>query len=217
MSRIADDVFLMLLDERSGEPLAARRIAGLTVAAGMLAELVVSSCLTITPDGGVELLDAGWPPQDEIEAEVYKLIHESNAHPLRTWVDYLALESWDRVGRRLAHDDVVQVVARRRLMSKRIAYVPKESSAVLAPVVRISLRLTGEVPGEELTLLDLTSIGLIAVAGLLDQVWWDEGLHGRARAALPEWLSQLPPDHPITQLFAVTESAVAEAVLTSTT
>ncbi len=217
MSRSADDVFLMLLDERSGEPRAARRIAGLAVAAGMLGELLADSCLTITADGGVELLDAGWPPHDELEAEVYKLIHESNAHPLRTWVDYLALDAWDRVGRRLAHDDVVQVVARRRLISKRIAYVPNDPSAVLAPVVRIGCRLTGEVAGEELTLVDLTSIGLIAVAGLLDHVWWDEGLHGRARAALPEVLSQLPLDHPITQLFAVTEAAVAEAMLTSTT
>jgi hypothetical protein len=217
MSRIADDVFLMLLDERSGEPRAARRIAGLTVAAGMLGELVASSCLTITADGGVELLDAGWPPRDEVEAEVYKIIHESNAHPLRTWVDYLALDAWDRVGRRLAQDDVVEVVVRRRLTSKRIVYMPKESSAVLDPVVRIGMRLTGDAPGAEFTLHDLTSIGLIAVAGLLDQVWWDEGLHGRARAALPEVLSRLPHDHPITQLFAVTESAVAEAMLTNTT
>jgi hypothetical protein len=217
MSRIADDVFLMLLDERSGEPRAARRIAGLTVAAGMLGELVTSSCLSITVDGEIELLDAGWPPHDELDAQVYKVIHESNPHPLRTWLDYLALDAWDRVGRRLAQDEVVQVVVRRRLMSKRVGYLPKDSSAALVPVVRIGCRLTGEVPGDELTLADITSIGLIAVAGLLDQVWWDEGLHGRARAALPDVLSQLPLDHPITQLFAVTESAVAEAVLTSTT
>jgi hypothetical protein len=217
MSRIADDVFLMLLDDRSGEPRAARRIAGLTVAAGMLGELLTSSCLSITTDGEIELLDAGWPPHDELEAEVYKVIHESNSHPLRTWLDYLALDAWDRVGQRLAHDEVVQVVVRRRLMSKRIGYVPTDSSAALVPVVRIACRFTGEVAGEELKLPDVISIGLIAVAGLLDQVWWDEGLHTRARAALPEVLSRLPLDHPVTQLFAVTESAVAEAVLTSTT
>jgi hypothetical protein len=217
MSRIADDVFLMLLDDRSGEPRAARRIAGLTVAAGMLGELVSSSCLSITPDGEMELLDAGWPPHDELEAEVYKVIHESNAHPLRTWLDYLALDAWDRVGQRLARDQVVQVVVRRRLMSKRVGYLPQDASAALVPVARIGCRVTGEVAGDELTLSDVTSIGLIAVAGLLHQVWWDEGLHGRARAALPDVLSRLPIEHPITQLFAVTESAVAEAVLTSTT
>jgi hypothetical protein len=217
MSRIADDVFLMLLDERSGEPRAARRIAGLAVAAGMLGELLTSSCLTITGDGDIELLDAGWPPHDELDAEVYKVIHESNPHSLRIWLDYLSLDAWDRVGRRLAHDEVVQVVVHRRLRGKRTAYVPKDPSAVLVPIVRIGSRLTGEVAGQELTMVDVTSIGLIAVAGLLDQVWWDEGLHGRARAALPTVLSQLPLDHPITQLFAVTESAVAEAILTSTT
>lgn len=58
--RLADDLYLMAHHETSGRPLLQPRAAGLGLAGGLLAELILAGAIEISP-GGIAVTDPSRP------------------------------------------------------------------------------------------------------------------------------------------------------------
>jgi hypothetical protein len=212
VSNLADDYFCLVLDEHSGWPRLAPRVAAVGLASGLLGELVVAGHAVMTESGEIEALDVQ-RPADPLAREVHELLLARPQHrDPGIWISYLARDAFDRVGIRLAQHGLVAPVRKRRLTGARTVYQPANLSSIAWPGIRIAQQLSG---GAEITLNDLTCAGLAVATGLINQILWDPELHAPARAALPAALALLPP--PVTVLLSRTETAVADAVLTNRT
>lgn len=211
MTHLADDFFCLLLDEHAGTAKLTPRVAGVGLASALLAELVIPGYAVID-DTGVVALDVQ-RPDDPLTRQVHELLLTRPQHrDPGIWISFLAQESFQDVGNRLAQRGVVAPVRKRRLTGSRIVYQPVDLSTVAWPGIRIAQQLGGDA---EVTLSDLTCAGLAVATGLINQVLWDPEMHATARAQLPAALALLP--QPITALLARAETAVADAVLTNRT
>jgi hypothetical protein len=212
VTNLADDFFCLMLDEHSGKPRIAPRVAGVGLGAGLLAEVVISGHCVMTEAGEIQALNVQ-RPDDALSREVHELLLNRPHHrDPGIWISYLARDSFARVGDRLAEQGAVSRVRRRGMTGVRVTYQPTNLTTVAWPAIRIAQELTG---GAEITLTDLTCAGLAVATGLINNVLWDSGLHQTANAALPAALTLLPP--PVTTLLARAETAVADAVLTNRT
>jgi hypothetical protein len=212
VSNLADDYFCLVLDEHTGWPRLAPRVAAVGLASGLLGELVVAGHAVMTESGEIQALDVQ-RPADPLAREVHELLLARPQHrDPGIWISYLARDAFDRVGIRLAQLDLVTAVRKRRLTGARTVYQPTNLSTIAWPGIRIAQQLSG---GAEITLNDLACTGLAVATGLIGQLLWDPELHAPARAALPAALALLPP--PVTLLLSRTETAVADAVLTNRT
>jgi hypothetical protein len=212
MTNLADDFFCLALDEHSGKPRIAARVAAVGLASALLAELVVAGHAVMTESGELHALDVQ-RPSDALAREIHELLLARPQHrDPGIWIAYLARDSFDRVGVRLGGLGVVTTVQKRRLTGTRTTYQPTNLSQIAWPGIRIAQQLSG---GADIPLTDLTCTGLAVATGLISHVLWDPQLHSAARAGLPAALAQLPP--PVGALLARTESAVGDAVLTNRT
>lgn len=212
MSNLADDFFCLALDEHTGWPRLAPRVASVGLAAALLAELIIPGHAVMTESGEIHALDVQ-RPSDLLTKEVHELLLGRPQHrDSGVWISYLARDGFDRVGSRLTRLGLVTAVRKRRLTGSRTVYEPVNPSAVAWPGIRLAQQLCGDA---ELTLPDLTCAGLSAATGLINHVLWDPEMHGPARAGLSGALALLPP--PVTVLIGRTEAAVGDAVLTNRT
>jgi hypothetical protein len=212
VSNLADDFFCLVLDEHSGWPRIAPRVAGVGLGSALLAELVIAGHAVMTDINELQALDVQ-RPQDELTREVHELLLARPQHrDPGIWISYLARDAFDRVGMRMARLGFVTPVRKRRLTGSRTVYQPVDLSTIAWPSIRVAQVLSG---GAEVTLADLTCAGLAVATEIINQVLWDPELHLAARTGLSAALSLLPP--PVTALLARTETAVADAVLTSRT
>jgi Golgi phosphoprotein 3 (GPP34) len=210
VSRLADDFYLIAHDERSGRLLAAERSAGLGMAAGLLAELVLSDHLRVR-GGGLFPGLARYPPADGLLRGVLALVETPGQdRDAGTWLRFLARDAAADLRYRLVLDGIVTTVRVRNLVGRRHdRYVPVNPNTAAWPAIRLAKHLAG---GLEMTMADMVLTSLVQVTGLLGLVLWLKPDHAPGWERADRVRGELPPG--LAELVAYVEAAVGDGVLT---
>jgi hypothetical protein len=206
---LADEYFLISLDDRSGRGRLSAPVQSLGLASGLVGELVLAGYL-MTAETEVYPLTAQLPPEP-LAAEVMKVIlARQNERDLGTWLTFLAAEAITDVGDRLARaGKVVASQKRRRLGGTRVEYLPSNLSAAAWPGIRLGNLLAS---GEAMSLQDVLLTGILEATGLLPHVLWDPAVHKPGYGHTELLLPQLPA--PLAALLSRTRVGVGDVVLT---
>jgi len=196
VSRVADDFYLVAHEERSGRCLVPPRVVGVGLAAGLLAELVLSGHLQVI-SGRVFPRPVDLPPGGRVLRELLSAVHEARMGTgVGDWLDVLTREAVRNVRYRLTLDGTLTEVAVPRLLGRRRrAHLPTDVNAAAWPAIRLANELSR---GEPMTPGDMVLSSLVAVTGLLDVVLWLKPDHepgflraAVVREALPAGLGEL--------------------------
>src|SRR5262245_7797119 len=98
--RLADDLFFVVHDDRTGRPRLLPRAIGLGLAAGLLGELMLVGRLAMT-DGVLAVADDRPPRDAVIHALLDQVIVERPSHGLRTWLAFFSRAAAEQVAKRL--------------------------------------------------------------------------------------------------------------------
>jgi hypothetical protein len=140
--RVADDLFLLAHDDRSGRPRLAARPLGLGLAAGLLAELMLGNqpAITVGEDGALRI--AREVPGTAISRHplLSQVDLEPVLHPVPDWLAFLARDAARDVGTRLEQAGYL-TRAGRRFPGRPARLVPADADWAFAPVNRVAAGL----------------------------------------------------------------------------
>lgn len=157
--RIADDLYLISHNDRTGRPLLQQRALGLGIAGGLLAELMLGGAIRIEPDGTLTARNS-WPP-DEAARRARDLVSaERHPLPVRDWLAFLAMSCARDVAGRLEQDGYLIRCGR---MPGRQRYRPASPEWAFAPILRVGACLDAS---RDLRAHDTVLAGLAIAAGL---------------------------------------------------
>lgn len=206
---LADEVYLICHDDRSGRVRIAPGIAGLGVAAGLLGEVVLSRHLTVCRDG-LYVVPAPLAPSDRLAREVLRVVGDSRQdRGAGVWLRFLARDAVRDVRARLVAAGVLSRVARRGLWGRRWEYPPVSSNTAAWPGMRIARRLG---MGEALTTSDTMLAAIAAATGMLGLIVRDEPNPARCTVRAARASQNLPES--LAALAAHAQTAIADGVLT---
>jgi hypothetical protein len=206
---IADDLFKAAHDDW-GKPLLHRRVAGLALAAALLAELLATGFVTI--DDGVVHPMAAAEPVDPVGALVVAQVRaEPDELAVRDWLDFLAGTKFPggdahaHVTRRLEQTRHIRV-EKRGLIRRSTRYVPLDGNDFAWPLARLagSLRRHDRLPE-----FDVFLGGLILASDLCRRVLAIDA--AETEPLLRHAISEAPP--PVRELLDHLESAVGTSVI----
>jgi len=198
---VTDELFLMAINHHTGRTWLPRRTAGIGLAAGLLAELILGRWLDIR-DGSVHLVRRD-RPSDELAGAVRDyLIWQPQYRAVSTWLAFLAPFAIDSVGHRLMRAGLVQPVKQHRIWS-RATYVPLDLGFAATPAARLARLLT---TAAEMSERDAVLAGLVAMTGLTRHLLWNAGDYDAGVAHLSRSVARLRPA--FQQLGALAESAI---------
>jgi hypothetical protein len=109
--RIADDLFMIGLNDRTGVHVVEPQVLGIGLAGAVLAELVLPGNVMVA-GGRLVVRGDGLPPDSLTHAVVELLIAEPE-HDLRTWVAFLARDAVGKVAQRLEREHRITLVRSR--------------------------------------------------------------------------------------------------------
>jgi hypothetical protein len=204
---LADELFCIGHQDRSGRTRLHPRAGGIGLAAALLAELVLYGRAEIR-GGELRVVRRDAPPDALAHTTLDLLLAQPQHRQVRTWLAFLAATSTESVGQRLSRAGVVQAVRQRRLWATRVVYVSVDGNRSVWPEVRLARLLTTGGPIAE---PDAALAGLVAVTGLVRHVLWDPTTYDIGYAHLMRAMAGLDPS--LFELMALTETAVGEAVL----
>jgi hypothetical protein len=205
---LADELFCIAHDDRTGRCRLHPRVLGLGLAAGLLGELVLWGRLDVR-DGQVRVL-RGDPPADALaHATVELLVAQPQYRDVAVWLAFLAETSVESVARRLTVAGVWRAVEQRRWGRTRIGRVPVDGNAVVWRSMRLARLLTS---GGPMTVPDVVLAGLVQATGLTDVVLWQPATREVGRARVDHAVGGLP--WPLYHLVAHAQAAIGDAVLT---
>ncbi|ROO52687.1 Golgi phosphoprotein 3 GPP34 [Micromonospora sp. Llam0] len=203
---LADEFFLMAHHDVSGRLRLAPRIAGLGVAAALVIDLAVTGALVVTPTGQLVRTSVS-VPADVWEWRVLGWVAAEPGQPVATWIDFLADQSVEAVGERLAAAGVVRRVRVRRLLkTPRIAWEPADMNVAAWPWARLSTRIRRS---ERLEAFDSCLARLSLATGIEGRFL--DGESAQARQRLEQLLS--PVSLQLDGLLRQLSAAVGRAVL----
>jgi hypothetical protein len=206
---IADDLFKAAHDDW-GKPLLHRRVAGLALAAALLAELLATDFVTV--DGGVVHPMAAAEPVDPVGAVVMAQVRaEPDELAVRDWLDFLASDqfpggdAYTHVTQRLELTRHIRV-EKRGLLRRSTRYVPLDGSDFAWPLARLSGSLRRH---ERLPAFDVFLGGLILATDLCRRVLTIDV--NETEPLLRHEIRSAPP--PVRQLLDHLETAVGTSVI----
>jgi Golgi phosphoprotein 3 (GPP34) len=200
---LADDLYLMAHDDRTGRLLLSARAAGLGLAGALLADLVLAGCVRVT--GGQLAATGAAPPGDGLAAGVLDVLaSEQPPRPVADWLAFLARTAPADVAARLERAGYLIPVAARPWRAPR--WRPADPDCAFAPIVRVESALSAARPA------DTQGVALAGLAGAC-------GLGARlalylapgARARIEAATAQLGPG--LRELIGGTQAAVGAALL----
>ena len=208
MGRLSDDLYLICFAEQTGRAVVTDAVAGLGLAGGLLAELVLGGHL-IVHDGLVyPAAGVGAPADVTLRAVLHAVAGQRQPRDVGMWLRFLAGDAVSDVRNRMGAAGLLARVRTRRLAGGWDRYLPTDSNAAAWPAIRLARQLC---TGELLPVQDGVLAGLVHACGLLKHVLWGpEHAPGFANADRLRHL--LPP--PLATLVAHTEAAVGQHVLT---
>jgi Golgi phosphoprotein 3 (GPP34) len=140
--RVADDLFMLAHDDRSGRPRLAARPLGLGLAAGLLAELMMGDQPAIRLGHDNVLRIACEVPRTAISRHplLKQVDLEPALHPVPDWLAFLARSATQDVGARLEQAGYLTRLSR-RLPGLPARLVPADATWAFAPVNRVAAAL----------------------------------------------------------------------------
>ena len=206
--RLADDLWLLAHDDRTGKCRIRPRPLGLGLAGGLLCELLLAGQAGVTRDG---LIIAGATPAPDPRALYGSLLRlivsEPGLLPVRDWIRFISQSSAREVAARLELDGYL-TVTRRRVPGLPDRRAPRNPDWAITPISRAGAALD---PRRAPDRYAGSLAGLAAACGLgfrLDQ-------YLRAGRTVQEASLSLPPG--LRLLITETEVTVSAAVHSSRT
>lgn len=205
---LADEFFLLVLDDRTGRLRLGPRASGLGVAAALLAELVAGGHLRVLDDQLV-VIPVGWPVDVLQRAVLGQLMAEAAQHSVRDWLQFFADSAVGSVADRLRAQGVVRVDVGRGLWRRRVVYAPVDVNTAAWPWARLSVKNRR---CERLGWSDVFLAGLASATGLERQILDGEPTRVRVR-----WGRVVDTElwWPLRELVAQVRAVVADSVLTA--
>jgi len=205
---VADDLYLLGHDDRSGKPLLQPRALGTGLAGALLAELMLAGWIGLRPDSAVVFVPG--VTQDTVmrHALLKQVADEPGPAPVRAWLRFLARSAAQDVALGLEEAGYLEHV-RGRVPRSQGQWVPVNPDWALAPMLRVRSALD---PARPLTAHSAALAGLAAASGLsfrLDQY------QTRAGRSVQDAVARLGPG--LRELIAQTQTAVDSAVLSHRT
>lgn len=207
--RLADEFFLLALDDRSGRPMLSPRVLGLGLAGGLLAELILDRKILVHEDRIV--VSDRQPPADPLSQRILgHLAGEVTEYDVRTWLVYLARDAREQVAGRLRRAGHVRQEQVRRLWRTEVVYPPTDLNAAALPRARLVHSLSRRLP---MPWTEVTLAGLAVATGL------DSHLLYTADEVAGEYLRHLIEHLPssVHALVWHVHAAVGDAVITGRT
>ena len=209
MTAVADDVFWIALEERTGRLRLHPRALGVTLAAGLLGELVLHDCLAISDNAVYMPRHGGAPPDALTHRVIEQMVYQPEHRDVATWLKFLGESAVDDIGYRLwIHRQVDRVEPRRLVGGGRTLYMPVDTNQAAWPGIRLAKALAEQ---RELDMATVFLGGLVWASGLMPHVLWDPGTAERGKAQLPHTVQRLHPA--LHSLVSHTQAAVAATVL----
>jgi hypothetical protein len=207
---VADDLFLIAHDDRTGRARLHRRGLGLGLAGALLAELVMFGNLVVV-DGAITVVDISPPPDQLAQALLNHLCLNSDHRSLKVWLAYLGDYARDQVALRLETAGKLRVEEHRRPFRRQpaVCFVPLDTNDAAWQSVRVREVLVHQRP--PIKPVDVTLAALVHACGLTRQVLWDDGDFDTGLVGLVALTRQLTPS--LINLIGHVEAAVADAVL----
>ncbi|MEU4834498.1 GPP34 family phosphoprotein [Streptosporangium sp. NPDC023615] len=200
--RLADDLFFVMHDNRTGRTRLHARLTELGLAAAVLAELMLAGQVTVGSAAGqtrLVVVDAT-PPGDALPRAVLNHIVAEPSHRLRTWLQFLARTARADVAARMTAAGLLRPPGRRPSRGQ----VPADANVAAWPAGRVNLAIQRREP---LGVQDRVLLGLLVATGGDQLVLWEQDA-----AYLSGSFAALPA--PLQELIAQTEAAVGDAVIT---
>jgi Golgi phosphoprotein 3 (GPP34) len=202
--RLADDLYLIAHNDRTGRPLLQPRAIGLGLAGALLAELTLQHRISVLP-GAIVVTDSAAPPDELAQSILRQLLKEHEQHPTPSWLQFLAQTAAVNVAHRLEHAGyLTQVRAQRLRRGER--WAPVDADCAIMPFSRIQSALGS--PGRA-TAGEVTLAGLAVACGLNSRL--SEFLAPGARHYLDAAIGRLDPG--LREVIAQTQAAVDSALL----
>lgn len=205
--RVADDLWLMAHDDRTGRALLQARSLGLGLAGGLLADLFLGGHAGFGQDGTIRPGPRAHRAPRADTALLELMVAEPVPLPARDWLRFLAASAADEVGARLKDAGYLTTVPRRaRWLPGRL--IPSDPDWAITPISRAGMALD---PRRSAGPHACALAGLATACGLgfrLSQYL----THART---VPDMVLPLPPD--LRALIACTQAAAASAVLSRRT
>jgi hypothetical protein len=205
---VADDLYLLAHDDRTGRPLLPPRPLGTGLAGALLAELMLAHCIGLRSDTAVVIGQDAPPAAVQGHVLLRQIAGEPSPLPVRTWLGFLARSAARDVALRLEQAGYV-TRARSRVPGRPGRMVPVNPDWAFAPMLRVRSALD---QAREVTPHAGVLAGLAVGCGLgfrLDQYQTQAG-----RSA-GDAVAYLTPD--LRQLIAQTQITVSSAVLSHRT
>jgi hypothetical protein len=209
VGRLSDDLYLICFAEQTGRAVVTDAVAGLGLAGGLLAELVLGGHL-IVHDGLVyPAAGVGAPADATLRAVLHAVAGQRQPRDVGMWLRFLAGDAVCDVRARMGTAGLLTRVRTCRFGGRgRQVYLPTDSNAAAWPAIRLARQLC---TGELLPVQDGVLAGLVAATGLLKHVLWGPE-HAPGFANTDRLRHLLPP--PLATIVAHTEAAIGQHVLT---
>ncbi len=205
---VADDLYLLGHDDRSGKPLLQPRALGTGLAGALLAELMLAGWIGLRPDNAVVITrDA---PQGAAGRHplLKQVANEPGPQPVRSWLRFLARSAAQDVALGLEEAGYLEHL-RGRVPWRQGQWVPVNPDWAFAPMLRVRSALN---PARPLTGHAAALAGLAVACGLGFRLNQYQAQAGRP---VQDAVAQLGPG--LQELIAQTQTAVDSAVLSHRT
>ena len=201
---VADDLYLMAHDDRTGRPHLQPRALGIGLAGALLTELMLADCIGLRRDSTVVF--AAGVTQDTVlrHALLKQIADEPGPQPVQAWLRYLARSAARDVALRLEQAGYLEHV-RGWIPGRQGRWVPVNPDWAFAPMLRIRSALD---PARPITAHAAALTGLAVAAGLrfrLDQYQTQAG------RTVQDAVAALGPG--LQELISQTRTAVDSTVL----
>jgi hypothetical protein len=205
---LADDLYLLGHDDRSGRPLLQPRALGTGLAGALLAEMMLPGWIGLRRDRMIVITrDA---PHDAVQRHplLRQVAAEPRAEPVQSWLRFLAASAALDVARRLELAGYLQHVRGRGPWGQG-QWVPVNPDWAFAPMLRVRSALD---PGRPLTAGAAALAGLAVACGLGFRL---EVYQTPASRPVQDAVARLSPG--LRELIAQTRTSVDSAVLSHRT
>jgi hypothetical protein len=205
---VADDLYLLGHDDRSGKPLLQPRALGTGLAGALLAELMLAGWIVLRQDSAVVITRDAPPGTVQQHPLIRQVADEPGPQPVRSWLRFLARSAARDVALRLEEAGYLEHI-RGRVPWRPGQWVPVNPDWAFAPMLRVSSALD---PARPLTAHSATLSGLAVACGLGFRLYQYQTQAGRS---IQDAVAQLGPG--LQELIAQTQTAVDSAVLSHRT
>jgi Golgi phosphoprotein 3 (GPP34) len=163
---IADDLFLLALDDRTGQPRLQPKVLSLGLAGALLAELNLLDHITFT-NGQIKVPSGANLPLAAHHRQMCDQLVAEPDHPIATWLSFFAQSSMDVIGGRLVARGFLRLETSRSVLRSKQSYQATDESGLAWRTFRVATLIAKrDIRNWEDGLL----VGLLAATGLVDHV-----------------------------------------------